>query len=268
MTTVLAIVAAIVVVPLAAIWLGQRRLIYRPDPVRVSPASEGLVRVAEVILPMRNGAKIVSWQARAVAGLPTILYFHGNGGGLYDRSPRIRIMQAEGFGVLMMSYRGYSGSTGRPSETANVSDALAAYDYLSSQGVAPRDIVVFGESLGTGVAVQVAAQREVGGVILDSPFTSMVDVAAVHFPYVPVRLLLRDRYNSLAVIARVQAPLLFLHGEEDRVVPYALGVRLAEAADEPKSFYAFPGVGHLVPLDGQAWPLVRAFLREIAARRA
>ena len=265
----LLVLAAVVFVAVAlacTVWFGQRHLIYRPERGRVSPSSEGLRDVAEVILPTPDGAKLVGWYARPVEDRPVVLYFHGNGGGLYDRSARVRILQAEGYGVLLMSYRGYSGSTGKPSEPANIADALLAYDWLRAACRPGQGIVLFGESLGTGVAVQVGTARDAAGVILDSPFTSLVDVAAMHFPFVPVRLFLRDRYASTEYIGRLRAPLLILHGEQDRVVPFELGRRLFAAAHEPKQFCAFPGVGHLVPFDGAAWPISRAFLEDVARR--
>ena len=257
---------------LATVWFGQRRLVYRPDTRRVPPSSEGLVGVAEVVLPTSDGEKLVAWYTPApAAGEPhalTILYFHGNGAGLADRSARIGILQAAGHGVLMPAYRGYSGSTGRPSETANIADAQMAYEWLRAKGIAAGRIVLFGESLGSGVAVQVAAEKPVAAVILDSPFTSLPDVAAAHYPFLPVRLLLRDRYLSLAFIGRIKAPLLIVHGEKDRIVPFALGKRLFEAAREPKQFEAFPGIGHLVPFDGRGWLVIAKFLEGIRGTSA
>ena len=252
----------IVAVFLVLVWTGQRRLIYRPDATRIHPSAEGLTGVAEVVLEAADGAKLMAWHVEATDGRPTVLYLHGNGGGLYERSARLRILQSAGYGVLMLAYRGYSGSTGQPSEAANVADAKMAYDWLRGAQSAQESIVVFGESLGTGVAVQVAADKPVAGVILDSPFTSLVDVAAGHFPFVPIRWLLRDRYMSMDHIGRVRAPLLIVHGEQDRVVPFALGQRLFAAAHQPKRHVAFPGVGHLVPFDERGWPIIRAFLEE------
>jgi uncharacterized protein len=251
----------------ALVWFGQRRLIYRPDPLRVPPSAEGLVDVAEVVLPMPDGEKLVAWHTTARDGRPTVLYFHGNGAGLADRSARTRILQSAGYGVLMLAYRGYAGSTGQPSETANIADALRTYDWLRQTGVPAEQIVLFGESLGSGVAIQVAAQKAVAGVILDCPFTSLVDVAAWHFPWLPVRWLMRDRYLSTDYICRLQVPLLIVHGEEDRVIPLALGRRLFDLANEPKTFVPFTKTGHLVPFDDRGWPVYRAFLEDLGKSR-
>jgi uncharacterized protein len=151
---------------------------------------------------------------------------------------------AKGLGVFMMTYRGFGGSTGRPSEASNVADAKQAYDTLIASGVPARDVIVYGESLGTGVAVQVAAAREVAGVVLDAPYTSMVDLAALHYPLIPGRWFMTDRYDTAAHIKSVTAPLLILHGEEDDIVPVSQGRAVFDLANAPKVIKTFPGAGH------------------------
>ena len=227
-----------------AAFILQRRLMYRPDPDRVSPAVFNLQGVKERVLVAPDTAQIVTWYAPAQPGQPTILYFHGNAGNLASRSERVRRYVARGYGVMFMSYRGYSGSTGSPSERANVADAKLAYDTLIKDGVAPEDIIVYGESLGSGVAVQVAADNEVGGLVLDAPYTTIVDVAALAYPYLPVRPFVFDRYESVRYLPRVKAPLLVLHGENDRVIPVEMGKAVYAAANAPKEIATFPHAGH------------------------
>jgi fermentation-respiration switch protein FrsA (DUF1100 family) len=221
----------------------ERRLMYFPDTTRFSPESAGLAGVEERILETADGQRVVAWYAPARPGQPTLLYFHGNGGSLETRSERIRKYMARGIGVFMMTYRGYGGSSGAPSEAANVGDAKLAYDTLAKI-VEPSDIVIYGESLGSGVATQVAAEKRVGGVILDAPYTSMVDLAALHYPQLPLRLLMRDRYETLRYIGKVTAPLLIVHGEEDDIVPVEMGRTVFAAARSPKEIATFPGAGH------------------------
>ena len=227
-----------------AAFILQRRLMYRPDPDRVSPAVFNLPGVKERVLVAPDTAQIVTWYAPAQPGQPTILYFHGNAGNLASRSERVRRYVARGYGVMFMSYRGYSGSTGSPSERANVADAKLAYDTLIKDGVAPEDIIVYGESLGSGVAVQVAADNEVGGLVLDAPYTTIVDVAALAYPYLPVRPFVFDRYESIRYLPRVKAPVLVLHGENDRVIPVEIGKAVYAAANAPKEIATFPHAGH------------------------
>jgi fermentation-respiration switch protein FrsA (DUF1100 family) len=225
-------------------WLGQRRLLYIADPARMPPATVGLTGVAEREITAPDEARIVAWYARAKPGRKTILYFHGNAGTLAMRAERVRRFAGDGLGIFIMAYRGYNGSTGKPSESAIEGDARLVYDTLTSEGVTAQNIVLFGESLGSGVAVKLATQRQVGGVILDAPYTSMVELAAGIYPYLPVRALILDRYESDKHIKAMNAPLLILHGEEDGLIPVRMGKRLFELAKEPKRIVVFEDGNH------------------------
>lgn len=235
---------AIYLLVVGAAYALQRRLTYHPDTTRVAPSDTGLVGVEERELKTPDGETVLVWYGKAQPGKPTLLYFHGNAGSFEFRTERIRRYMARGIGMYMMTYRGYGGSSGEPSERANVADGKLAYDALVADGVQPQDIIVYGESLGTGIAVQVAAEKKVGGLILDAPYSSLVDAAEVHYPYLPARLLMTDRYDSMAYIGRVTVPLLVLHGELDGVVPITLGRKLFAAANEPKTMRTFPQAGH------------------------
>src|SRR5262249_22237447 len=168
---VVGVLCVYAIVVLAA-YFGQRRLMYFPDRARVSPAQAGLANVEERQLRTPDGARIVAWYGKAKPGQPTLLYFHGNGGGLVDRAPRIERFMGEGWGVYMMAYRSYSGSSGSPSETANVADARLAYGALVLEGVPANRIILYGESIGSGVAARVAAERPAQGLVFDAAFPS------------------------------------------------------------------------------------------------
>jgi len=243
MMLVTGLFAVYAIVAVAAFVL-QRRLMYFPDPQRVSPASFNLPGVKERIIDAPDGARLISWFAKAAPGQPTILYFHGNAGNLASRAERIRRYVSRGYGVLFMSYRGYSGSTGSPSERNNVADAQLAYNALIADGIASDQIFVYGESLGSGVAVQLAAANEIAGLVLDAPYTSIVDVAALEYPYLPVRPFVFDRYETVRYLPGVTAPLLILHGEADRVIPVEMGRAVYNAANAPKEIVTFPRAGH------------------------
>lgn len=231
------------VVAVAAFVL-QRRLMYFPDPERVAPASFNLQGVKERVIDAPDGVRLISWYAPAAPGQPTLLYFHGNAGNLASRSERVRRFIGRGYGVLFLSYRGYGGSMGSPSERTNVADARLAYETLIKDGIEPDDIIVYGESLGSGVAVQLAADNAVGGLVLDAPYTSIVDVAALAYPYLPVRPFMFDRYETMRHLPRVKAPLLVMHGEDDRVIPVDMGKAIYAAAKAPKEIVTFPRAGH------------------------
>lgn len=237
----------------------QRSLLYFPNPRRLDPAQEGLPAAHVVELTSADGVKLVTWYVPTQAGKPLVLYFQGNAEGLDARVNRFRKLTDDGTGLLALNYRGYGGSGGSPSETGLIADANAAYDFAAKQ-VAPSRIVAFGESLGTGVAVALASGLEVGGLILDAPFTSTADVGAAAYWFAPVRLFMFDQFHSDRRIGKVHAPLLVLHGERDRVVPIGFGEKLFALANEPKRMQRFPLGGHVNLDDFGAMPVIKEFL--------
>ena len=247
---------------LALMYVFQRALMYFPDTTRTAPAAAGLPRAEEITLTSGDAERLIAWHAAPRGDKPVVLYFHGNGGALNLRVGRFSWLLAHGYGLVALSYRGYGGSTGSPSEDGLIRDALAAYDFAVARYPAKR-IVLWGESLGTAVAIALAAEREVGGLILDSPFTSAVDVGAAAYPFAPVRWLMKDTFRSDRRIARVSAPILVLHGARDHVVPIAFGERLFALANEPKRMVRFPNGNH-VDLDNHgAAEAVTTFMQEL-----
>jgi uncharacterized protein len=226
------------------LYLFQRQLLYLPD--RNRPELLGLenVGVREVMLSTEDGLSLLSWYLPARPGRPVIAYFHGNGGHIGYRAERLLRFAREGYGVLMAEYRGYGGNPGAPTEAGFYADGRAALAFLDRDGVAPNRLVLYGESLGSGVAVALAVQHEIGALILEAPPTSVAEVAQCHFPYVPAARMVTDRFDSLSRIGQVKAPILLLHGERDRVVPVRYGRALLAAAPEPKEGWFAPEAGH------------------------
>jgi len=240
----IAVIAACAYVGLAAtIYFAQRSLMYFPDRAYVSPAMAGLPEATEVPLTASDGVRIHIWQAPPQDGKPVILYFHGNGGSLRYRVDRFHRLIGAGIGLVALEYRGYGGLSGSPSQQGLIRDAEAAYAYATAH-YPVQQIVVWGESLGSGVAVALAAEKPVGRVILEAPFTSALAVAESRYWYLPVRLLMKDQFRSDERIGKVTAPLLILHGVQDRVVPYAMGERMFELANKPKHIVRFLDGGH------------------------
>jgi fermentation-respiration switch protein FrsA (DUF1100 family) len=217
------------------LYLVQRGLMYFPDRVRTAPAAAGLPQAAEEILTTADGEQVIAWHVPPRGERPVVLYFHGNGGALRLRVPRFRALVADGTGLLALSYRGYGGSSGSPSEAGLIADAHAAYAFAVER-YPPERLVLWGESLGTGVAIALAAEKQVGKIVLEAPFTSAADVGASLYPFVPVRLLMKDQFRSDERIGRVTAPVLAIHGERDRVVPIRFGERLYGMIRSPKRF--------------------------------
>lgn len=230
---------------IAALYLFQRKLLYLPSGGEVLPATVGLADVKVEKLDAPDGASIVVWSGAAKPGQPTILYFHGNGGGLQNRVMKFQAIRAEGWGLFAMSYRGYSGSTGSPTEIDNVADAVRAYDALRAKGTAATDIVLYGESLGSGVAVQLAAIRPVAAIVLESPYSSVADVAADRYWFLSVRWGLKDPYDSVEHVAHVNAPVLILAGARDTIVPVKFSRRLADAIPGAKRYVEYPTGWHV-----------------------
>ena len=214
----------------ALMYVAQRSLMYFPETMRTAPAAAGLPQAQEVVLDTADGEKVIAWHVPPRGDRPVVLYFHGNGGSLRLRVDRFQRIAAAGVGLVALSYRGYGGSTGKPTEDGLINDARAAYAFAAERYPATR-IALWGESLGTGVAVALAAEKPVTRMVLDAPFTSTLDVARATYWFLPVRLLMKDQFRSDQRIARVKVPVLILHGELDRIIPIAL--RRAALRDDP-----------------------------------
>ena len=239
----------------------QRSLMYFPERSRTAPAVAGFAAAEEVLLDTADGEKVIAWHVPPRGERQVVLYFHGNGGSLRYRAERFRALTADGTGLVALSYRGYGGSTGSPTEPGLIADAKAVYAFALARYPAER-IALWGESLGSGVAVALAAEHKVARLVLESPFTSAADVGAAVYWFLPVRLLMKDQFRSDKRIRKVHAPVLILHGTRDAVVPFALGERLYGLANKPKRLVRFPGGGHNDLDTFGARAVVRAFLTD------
>src|SRR3954451_7768130 len=227
----------------ALMFFAQRALMYFPERIRTAPAAAGFPQAEEITLDTADGEKVIAWHVPPRGEKPLVIYFHGNGGSLRLRVDRFQKLAANGFGLLALSYRGYGGSTGSPSERGLIEDARAAYAYAADRY--PDRIVLWGESLGTAVAIALAAEKPVSKLILDAPFTSAADIAAAVYWFLPVRLLMRDTFRSDQRIGNVNVPVLILHGEADVVVPIVYGERLLAMIPGKKQMVRFAGGEHV-----------------------
>ncbi len=246
LAVVVAIVALVASGLLALVWSQQRRLIYFPSPGPIPSAATILPNGQDVVLETEGGIRLGAWYFPVSGGGPAVLVCNGNGG---DRSMRVELAAAlnrMGYSVLLFDYRGYGGNPGRPSEDGLAADARAAQTWLAQQPGVDK-IVYFGESLGAAVAVGLAVERPPAALVLRSPFTSLADVAAVHYPWLPAGRLLLDRYPSVERIASVRVPVLVIAGDRDDIVPERLSGRLYDAANEPKRYLLVRGAGHNDP---------------------
>ncbi len=233
----------------AILYFAQRSMMYFPDTIHTTPAQAGLSEAEEVALTASDGGHLVAWHVTPRADRPVILYLHGNGGALRYRVERFRSLIRDGIGLVGVEYRGYAGNEGSPTEAGLIADAEAAYAFAGARYPA-QQLVVWGESLGTGIAVALASEKPVGRVILEAPFTSAAEVAGARYWYLPVRLLMKDQFRSDERIGKITAPVLIMHGVHDHIVPYAMGERLFDLTKAPKHIVRFLDGDH-EDLDGR-----------------
>ena len=249
---------------IAALWIFQRRLIYFPFGDVPAPGLVGLAAAEPVVFPTTDGLRLHGWlvpplEPRAGA---TILVFNGNAGHRGFRATLAAALRERGYGVLLFDYRGYGGNPGTPTEAGLAEDARAARAFLLTRPeAAATRLVYFGESLGSGVATGLAAEHRPAALVLRSPFTSMTDVGAFHYPLLPVRWLLRDRFDTASRIAGLGCPLLVVAGDQDTIVPYAQSRRVFDAAAEPKRFVTIAGADHNDPALADGPDLIEAIDR-------
>ncbi|MHC4065545.1 MAG: alpha/beta hydrolase [Planctomycetota bacterium] len=226
------------------VYIFQARLLYHPSrDCHATPADLGL-EFEDLTLTTADGLKIAAWYIPSPAPAGTILFCHGNAGNNSDRLVTIRILRSLGYDVLIFDYRGYGRSEGRPDEQGTYRDAQAAWNYLvETRGVPPKRVILLGRSLGGAVAVELAKRQEPAALVVEASFTSLADVARMHYPVLPVRLLCRFSYDSVEKVPSIACPKLFLHATEDELVPLQIGRRLYAAAADPKRFIETPS-GH------------------------
>ncbi len=228
----------------------ERQLIYFPTRVRQdapTPRIPGASSVEEVWLDTADGVRVHGIYATHEQPFAHLLFFHGNAGNLYDRLDNVALLVGSGFNVLIMDYRGYGKSEGTPSEQALYHDGLLAYRHLTEErGAEPARLVLFGRSLGSTVVIELATSQPAGAVVLESAFTSAEALGRVHYGFLPGMLFraLSHQFDSLEKVPRLRAPVLYIHGTADNIVPVEMGRRLYEASPEPKAFYEIPGAGH------------------------
>lgn len=246
----------------------QRELVFLPNRARAELTRADIPGLEQIELATADGEKLIAWHVSPKPGASVLVYLHGNAGNLASppRPARFHALTDLGFGLLAVSYRGYGGSTGSPSEEGLHQDALAAYKEAARRYGAER-LVLYGESLGTGVAVRLAAEKPCAALILDAPYSSVLALAEARYPLMPVGLLMLDRFQSDRLIGQVRASLLVLHGDEDIIIPVAEGERLYAAAPEPKRLVLFHRGRHIDLYARGGIAEVRDFLADVAAGR-
>jgi fermentation-respiration switch protein FrsA (DUF1100 family) len=262
------VVVLVLALMIAAVWLMQRRLIYFPDRSTPPPAGDAVPGAQDVTLHTADGLNLNAWlvRPRTTDRRLGILVAPGNAGNRLARAPLAATLADQGFTVLLVEYRGYGGNRGRPTETGLAQDVRAARAYLIKEAGVPEDrLIYYGESLGAAVVTALAAEHPPAGLVLRSPFTDLAAVGREHYPFLPVRLLLRDKFPVADLLGRVRAPTAVVYGTADSIVPPAQSIAVAEAAAGPVQLIAVDGADHNDASLLAGPPLLDA-VREIADR--
>lgn len=256
----------------ALVFVFQRSLMYHPGGPPGTPAAAGLPLARPLTVRTEDGLDLISWFLAPQDGMPVIVHFHGNAGNIADRVANMGQLAARGYGLLLAEYRGFGGNPGAPTETGLYADARANLKWLADAGHVPETWVLYGESLGSGIATRMAwelarAGTPAAALVLEAPFTSMADAAQHHYSLIPARILTRDRYANKDRIADVRAPVLIMHGGRDATVPEAMGRRLFDLAREPKQALWVAEANHINLYDFGAAEKVIAFLAGVTGPR-
>ncbi|HYG88432.1 MAG TPA: alpha/beta hydrolase [Azospirillum sp.] len=250
----------------SALYAMQRPMIFRADLAPTPPALNSVPGFQEVHVRTEDGLDLRSLYRPAEGDRPTLLFFHGNADGLSGALQATSGLVRHGYGIFLLEYRGYARNPGKPSEDGLYADGRGALRWLDEHGVSSARIVLAGNSLGSGVAVELAASHQVAGLVLISAYTSLPDVAAAAFPFVPVRLLMRDRFDNIGKLSRVKAPILILHGTNDLTIPHSHAVALAGEAGPRGKLETFPGLGHELVYDPVISPVIERWLSALGMK--
>jgi len=251
---------------LVIIFSFQRNLLYHPsmDNYLKDQVTNEPTGIEKVKITTADNIDLTAWfYNKNMEKFKTILFFHGNAGSLENRTYKLNHFKNLNVNFLIIAWRGYSGNKGKPNELGLYKDAESAIEWLRIKGVIEKSIILYGESLGTGVAVEVAQNKNYAGIILESPFTSMVNVGQKYYPFFPVRFLLKDKFESYKKIKKVSVPVLVLHGKKDKIVPFAMGKKMYEMANEPKFFYFQEYGDHMINYDTELLMALEKFIQSL-----
>jgi fermentation-respiration switch protein FrsA (DUF1100 family) len=246
-----------------SLYFVQRNLLYSPSENNYY-RDKLTVSVDKVKIKTKDNIELLGWYHKKDSqNYKTILFLHGNAGALENRIHKINHFENMDINFLIIAWRGFSGNKGKPTEKGLYEDARSAVRWLEKEGVMKKDIVIYGESLGTGVATEIVQNNNFAGLILESPFTSMIDAAKNKYPFLPIRFLLKDKYESNKKIKNIKSPLLIMHGEVDKIVPFWMGKKMYDIANEPKYSYFTKYDNHMMEYDENLLIILKKFLHSL-----
>ena len=264
-TSIIALVSFYILL-LIVVFFFQRNLLYHPSVNNYLKNQDSSIprEVEKVNITTNDKIELVGWfYKKNLDKFKTILFFHGNAGSLENRAYKLNHFKDLNVNFLIIAWRGFSGNKGKPSEEGLYEDGESAIRWLKTKGVSEKNIILYGESLGTGVAIEVAQKKNYAGVILESPFTSMINMGRKYYPFFPVRLLLKDKFESYKKITSVSVPILIIHGKVDKIVPYSMGEKMYELANGPKFFHSQEYGDHMVEYDEKLLLTLKKFIQSL-----
>ena len=248
---------------LVFLYFYQRNLLYLPNENNYS-GDKISVDIEKVKIPTYDNIELLGWyHEKNLTDHKTLVYFHGNAGSLENRIHKLNHFKDMNINFLIIAWRGFSGNNGKPTEEGLYIDGKSAIDWLIKKGVDEKNLILYGESLGTGVATHLAQNKNYAGVILETPFTSMIDTAKKFYPYIPVSLLLKDKFENYKKIKNINSPILVMHGEVDQIVPFFMGKKIYELANKPKYSYFTKYDDHMMEYDENLVLALKSFLKSL-----
>ena len=248
---------------LVFLYFYQRNLLYHPNENNYSEDKIS-VNIENVRIKTSDNIELLGWyHEKNLKDFKTLIFFHGNAGSLENRIHKLNHFQDMNINFLIIAWRGFSGNKGNPSEQGLYEDGKSAIDWLIKKGVSEKNLILYGESLGTGVATHLAQNKNFAGVILETPFTSMIDAAKKFYPYIPVKLLLKDKFENYKKIKNIDSPILIMHGEADQLVPFSMGKKIYEIANEPKYSYFTKYDNHMMEYDENLVLALKSFFKSL-----
>ena len=246
---------------LTFIFFYQRKLLYYPNFNNHVTGHDLVHSIEKINIKTEDNIDLKGWFHLKDLKKKTILFFHGNAGTLDDRIYKLNFLGNLDINFLIIAWRGYSGSIGKPTELGLYQDAKSAVNWLNLKGIAEKNIILYGESLGTAVAIEIGQNKNFAGIILEAPFTSMVDIGKKHYPFFPVKLLLKDKFDSQKKIKNINSPILVMHGKKDTVVPFYMGEKIYDLANKPKYSYFVDLDDHMMNFDLNLIKAIETFVK-------
>ena len=256
-------ILAIYTLVLILLFIFQRNLMYHPDENNYF-GDKLEINIEKVKINTSDNINLLAWfHKKDLKKFKTIVYFHGNAGKLENRIHKLNHFKDMNVNFLIIAWRGFSGNEGKPSEEGLYEDGNSSIKWLKNLGLTEKDIIIYGESLGTGVATEIAQNNNFAGLILETPFTSMIDAAKNFYPYIPVDLILKDKYKNNIKIKNINIPLLVMHGEADQIVPFWMGKKIYEIANKPKYSYFTKYDDHMMEFDKNLVLTLKTFIKSL-----